>query len=80
MDSDIHCAWAIKLCDLVSLQVPSLAAALRCIAGRCLPLPRVPAAAVAAAAAEGAGWRDIEAALRALGGIEGEAAGPRQSL
>ena len=73
---------ALHLTDLSlpyhRMQVPSLAAALRRIAGRCLPLPRVPTAALAAAATEGGSWRDVEAALRALGGVESEDAGLRQ--
>ena len=60
---------------LTFLQVPSLAAVLQHIAERCLPLPRVPAAAVAAAATDGGKWRGVEAALRDLGGIAAEGAG-----
>jgi len=58
------------------MQVPSLAATLRRIAERCLPLPRVPAAAVGAAAvSDAASWREVETALRDLGGIAAEGAG-----
>ena len=69
-------AGMFKSLALALLQVPSLAATLRQIAERCLPLPRVPAAAVAAAAAsDGATWRKIETVLQGLGGIAAEGAG-----